>query len=48
MTYYAGAKHSFTNPGADARGIGGLGYNEKADQRSWQQMQQFFAEIFAQ
>ena len=48
MTYYAGAKHSFTNPEADTYGVDGLGYDEKADRRSWQQMQQFFAEVFAQ
>ena len=41
---YSGAKHSFTNPGADARGMQGLGYNEKADKRSWQAMLSFLAE----
>jgi dienelactone hydrolase len=47
MVYYAGAKHSFTNPGADAKNIDGIGYNKKADQRSWGHMQAFFDEIFA-
>ncbi len=47
MIYYSGARHSFTNPDADKRGIDGLRYNKSADQRSWQHMQQFFAEIFA-
>lgn len=46
MIYYAGARHSFTNPGADERGIDGLGYNKKADTRSWNHMKMFFAEIF--
>jgi dienelactone hydrolase len=48
---YAGAVHAFTNPGADdlARetGLKGIGYNAEADRRSWQHMQDFFAEIFA-
>ncbi len=48
---YAGAVHAFTNPRADevAReaGLKGIGYNAAADHRSWQHMQDFFAEIFA-
>jgi dienelactone hydrolase len=49
---YAGAIHAFTNPNADAVAkdqdmIGGIGYNAAADRRSWQHMQDFFAEIFA-
>jgi len=47
FTAYAGAKHSFTNPGADAHQIDGVGYNEKADQRSWTHMKQFFREVLA-
>jgi dienelactone hydrolase len=46
MVYYSGARHSFTNPGADARGIDGLKYDKDADQRSWQHMQSFFNELF--
>jgi dienelactone hydrolase len=48
---YPGAVHSFTNPGADALGKKfnlPLAYNEKADKDSWQQMQDFFHEIFAE
>ncbi|AUS99723.1 dienelactone hydrolase [Nostoc sp. CENA543] len=42
---YGRTVHSFTNP--DAKGeIKGAEYNPIADQRSWQAMQQFFAEIF--
>jgi len=44
-----GAKHSFTNPGSTAIGkkFGlPLEYNKKADQDSWQQMKDFFAELF--
>jgi dienelactone hydrolase len=44
---YGGAKHSFTNEGADARGIPGLAYDANADRRSWQAMLDFFGEIFA-
>ncbi len=48
MIYYAGARHSFTNPDADKRGIDGLRYDKDADQRSWQHMQMFFDEIFGE
>jgi dienelactone hydrolase len=41
---YSGAKHAFTNPGADKRGIPGLSYNENADRRSWRAMLDFLAE----
>jgi dienelactone hydrolase len=47
MIYYSGARHSFTDPGADAHGVDGLRYNKSADQRSWQHMQDFFAEVLA-
>ena len=43
---YAGAKHSFTNPGSDSHGMAGLKYNKNADQRSWKHMKMFFNEIF--
>ena len=46
MIYYAGARHSFTNPGADRRGIDNIKYDPRADRRSWTHMQTFFAEIF--
>ena len=42
---YGGAKHSFTNPGADAHNIPPLAYNEKADKRSWQALLDFLAEV---
>jgi dienelactone hydrolase len=41
---YAGAKHAFTNPDADKKGIPALAYNENADKRSWQAMLDFLAE----
>jgi dienelactone hydrolase len=44
---YSGAVHGFTNPKNGAGALGGaVAYNEKADKRSWQAMQDFFAEIF--
>jgi dienelactone hydrolase len=43
---YGGAKHSFTNPGADARGIPGLAYNAAADHRSWATLMDFLGEVF--
>ncbi|MBI4583841.1 MAG: dienelactone hydrolase family protein [Planctomycetes bacterium] len=46
MIYYSGAKHSFTNPGADQAGLDGLKYDPNADQRSWRHMQDFFNELF--
>ena len=46
MVLYAGARHSFTDPGADARGIPALKYSQTADERSWKHMQLFFEEIF--
>ena len=39
---YPGAVHSFTVPGADKREIKGMAYNESADKKSWQQMQDLF------
>jgi dienelactone hydrolase len=47
MVVYGHAKHGFTNPGADKYGMPQLGYNRSADLRSWQDMKQFFNEIFS-
>ena len=44
---YGGTRHSFTNPGADKRGMDALAYNPTADRRSWQHMIAFFNELFA-
>lgn len=46
MVLYSGARHSFTDPGADARGMDALKYDQAADERSWKHMQLFFDEIF--
>ena len=47
MVIYGNAKHSFTNPEADKRGMPALKYNRSADRRSWENMKQFFNEIFS-
>jgi dienelactone hydrolase len=41
---YPGAVHSFTVKEADAKGLKGMGYNEAADKKSWEQMQALFKE----
>jgi dienelactone hydrolase len=43
---YSGAVHSFTQESAGSDISKGSAYNEKADKRSWQAMQDFFKEIF--
>jgi dienelactone hydrolase len=43
---YPDAKHSFTNPDADKAGMPPVGYNKAADEKSWQDMKNFFNEIF--
>ena len=48
---YPDTVHSFTNPDADAFGDGfglPLKYNPEADRASWEKLQEFFAQIFAQ
>lgn len=42
---YGGAVHSFTDWNADGK-MKGAQYDERADKRSWEDMKQFFAEIF--
>jgi len=44
--FYGGARHSFTNPDADAVGMEALKYDKSADMRSWAAMRAFFDEIF--
>lgn len=46
LVAYGGAVHSFTDWNAGNDNSKGAAYNEKADQRSWEAMKQFFAEIF--
>lgn len=42
MVTYANAVHAFTNPDADSFRIPGIGYDEKAATRSWDEMKRFF------
>ncbi len=47
---YAGARHAFTNPGADELAApneltGKIGYNASADKHSWEHMKLFFQEV---
>lgn len=44
---YPDAKHAFTNPKADERGIDGVAYNAEAEKASMDEMRAFFREIFA-
>jgi dienelactone hydrolase len=49
LVNYPGAKHSFTNPDADANGAKfnmPLAYNAKADQESWAELQAFLKLVF--
>jgi dienelactone hydrolase len=43
-----GAKHGFSNPGADAHQAQGMdvAYQKEADERSWNDMQQLFKDVF--
>ncbi len=45
LIQYGGAVHSFTDWGATGA-MKGAQYNEKADKRSWENMKQFFGELF--
>jgi dienelactone hydrolase len=44
---YPGAKHGFTNPGADKYGVDGVKYDKAADDRSWKDMRGLFDEVFS-
>lgn len=46
LVAYGGSVHSFTMKEAGNDNSKGAAYNEKADQRSWEAMKVFFAEIF--
>ena len=43
---YEGAVHSFTNPNSGNDPSKGAAYNEKADKTSWEDMKNFFTDIF--
>jgi dienelactone hydrolase len=46
IIYYEGAVHSFTNPKSGNDPSRGAAYNEAADKKSWEDMKEFFREIF--
>ena len=46
LVAYGNAVHSFTDWNAGNDNSKGAAYNEKADQRSWEDMKDFFTEIF--
>jgi dienelactone hydrolase len=48
INIYGGAKHGFTNPEADKRGVPAIGYDRVADAASWAAMTAFFADVFRQ
>jgi dienelactone hydrolase len=43
---YPGAKHAFTNPEADKKGMPGIAYNAKADQESFAALLKLMTELF--
>ena len=46
LVHYSGAVHSFTHKEAGDDPSKGAAYDAKADARSWEDMKQFFAELF--
>ncbi len=46
LVKFGGAVHSFTQWNAGNDNSKGAAYNEKADKRSWEDMKEFFGEIF--
>lgn len=46
INLYGGAVHAFSNPAAGNDASKGVAYNEQADKRSFQEMKEFFAEVF--
>ena len=48
VSYGGDVRHGFTNPNAGDYGIHNLKYDAQADFDSWQRMQAFFSDLFAQ
>ena len=44
---FGGARHAFTNPDADKKGLPPLKYDAKADRRSWRALENFLQEVLA-
>lgn len=47
MIYYGGARHGFSNPANTGATGGSVAYQERAARRSWQAMENFFAEVLS-
>jgi dienelactone hydrolase len=47
VNVYGGAQHGFTRVDAAQLGMAGVAYHAEADRRSWQAMQSFFVDAFA-
>jgi dienelactone hydrolase len=47
VVIHGGARHAFTNPDADKKGLPPLKYDAKADRRSWRMLENFLEEAFA-
>ncbi len=47
IVIFGGARHAFTNPDADKKGLPPLKYDPKADRRSWRMLENFLEELFA-
>ena len=45
LCVYSGAKHAFTNPEADEKGMDAIGYDERADELSWAAMERLFERV---
>ncbi len=45
---YANARHGFTDPASDARGIPAVAYDASADRQSWAAMLELFDEVFGE
>jgi dienelactone hydrolase len=46
VVVYPGAKHSFTNPAADAHGMEGVAYDTAADRQSWAAVLKLLSDVF--
>src|SRR5690606_495563 len=45
---FSGAKHGFTVPDADEKGLEGLAYDARADRESWRAMRGLLQEVFGE
>ncbi len=47
LTVYSGAKHAFTNPRADEAGMDGVGYQERAAEAAWRELNAFLEVVLS-